>query len=135
MTMTTWRGGSYTLLTAGILSAAIVAAPAPVATAQPDCGQPPLVNQLDAAGNLATTYMDQHPDVKQNTTEYATGTLVQPRDEVILDMRQNYYARNPQVVSDLRSLNDSVNAAAGVCAQDLSTVLPMYVKFAFDALP
>jgi hypothetical protein len=52
MTMTTWRGGSYTLLTAGILSAAVVAAPAPVATAQPDCGQPPLVNQLDLISSM-----------------------------------------------------------------------------------
>jgi hypothetical protein len=135
MTMTTWRGGSYTLLTAGILSAAIVAAPAPVATAQPDCSQPPLVDALTGAVSFATTYMDQHPDVKRTTTEYATGTLVQPRDDVILDMRQNYYARNPQVVSELRSLNNSVNGAAGECAQDLSTVLPMYIKFAFDALP
>jgi 2-phospho-L-lactate guanylyltransferase (CobY/MobA/RfbA family) len=79
--------------------------------------------------------MDQHPDVQQAVLSYVVATLAGPRDDVIKRMRQNYYAAKPQVVSDLRSLNNSVNAAAGVCAQDLSTVLPTYIKFAFDALP
>jgi heme-binding protein len=122
MSETTVRRGLYGMFAGGLLAFGSAAIVAPVANAQPDtadttnnCSVSAIANTSSTVSASTSTYLASNPEANDALTEIAT----QPQEQATEAFR-TYFAENPQVETELQTINQPVVDLASQCGVEVT---------------
>jgi heme-binding protein len=121
MSETTVRRGLYGMFAGGLLAFGSAAIIAPVANAEPDtadtnnCSVSAIANTSSTVSASTSTYLASNPEANEALTEIAT----QPQEQATEAFRA-YFAENPQVETELQTINQPVVDLASKCGIEVT---------------
>ncbi|MDA4106476.1 heme-binding protein [Mycolicibacterium holsaticum] len=123
LSATTVRRGLYGMFAGGLLafgSAAIVtpvanAQPAPTPTQDSSCSVSAIATTSSTVAASTSTYLASNPEANEALTKIAT----QPQEQATEGFR-TYFAQNPQVESELKTINQPVTEISNECGVEVT---------------
>ena len=121
MSVTTARRGLYGMFAGGLLAFGSAAIIAPVANAEPDtadtnnCSVSAIANTSSTVSASTSTYLASNPEANEALTEIAT----QPQEQATEAFRA-YFAENPQVETELQTINQPVVDLVSQCGIEVT---------------
>ena len=122
MSATTVRRGLYGMFAGGLLAFGSAAIIAPVANAEPDtadtnnnCSVSAIANTSSTVSASTSTYLVANPDANAALSEIAT----QPQEQATEAFR-TYFAENPQVETELQTINQPVVDLVSQCGIEVT---------------
>lgn len=121
MSEMTVRRGLYGMFAGGLLAFGSAAIIAPVANAEPDtadtntCSVSAIANTSSTVSASTSTYLASNPEANEALSEIAT----QPQEQATEAFR-TYFAQNPEVETQLQTINQPVVDLASQCGIELT---------------
>ena len=123
MSETTVRRGLYGMFAGGLLAFGSAAIIAPVANAEPgtaedttnNCSVSAIANTSSTVSASTSTYLASNPEANDALTEIAT----QPQEQATEAFR-TYFAQNPQVETELQTINQPVVDLVSQCGVEVT---------------
>ena len=123
MSETTVRRGLYGMFAGGLLAFGSAAIIAPVANAEPapdtadtdSCSVSAIANTSSTVSASTSTYLQSNPEANDALTEIAA----QPQEQATEAFR-TYFAENPQVETELQTINQPVVDLASQCGIEVT---------------
>ena len=123
MSETTVRRGLYGMFAGGLLAFGSAAIIAPVANAEPapdtadtdNCSVSAIANTSSTVSASTSTYLQSNPEANDALTEIAA----QPQEQATEAFR-TYFAENPQVETELQTINQPVVDLVSQCGVEVT---------------
>lgn len=121
LSATTVRRGLYGMFAGGLLAFGSAAIITPVANAQPaptqdsTCSVSAIATTSSTVAASTSTYLASNPEANEALTEIAT----QPQEQAREGFR-TYFAQNPQVESELKTINQPVTEISNQCGVEVA---------------
>ncbi|ODQ92669.1 heme-binding protein [Mycolicibacterium holsaticum] len=121
LSATTVRRGLYGMFAGGLLAFGSAAIVTPVANAQPaptqdsSCSVSAIATTSSTVAASTSTYLASNPEANEALTKIAT----QPQEQATEGFR-TYFAQNPQVESELKTINQPVTEISNECGVEVT---------------